>query len=248
MARYECTVCGYIYDEGKEGKKWEELPDGWMCPVCGSGKAYFKLLEGGEESSAPPSSAPAEKPGKKRVCNVCGYIVGKGFHGDLCPACGAPETAFVPYEDPVSPERRKILDLHLHPVIVHFPQAFSVFMLFLLGMGFIMQGSLKTDALTASRVLSVFLPLSVIAAVFSGMIDGKARFNRLATPMLKKKILVGTLFLILSAGILIIMNCLSFSPTLHILAVVLTGLCALCSLFLGFNGGRLSGAIVFKRQ
>jgi flavin reductase (DIM6/NTAB) family NADH-FMN oxidoreductase RutF/rubredoxin len=41
FARYECTTCGYIYDEQQEGKKFEELPDDWVCPVCGSEKNDF---------------------------------------------------------------------------------------------------------------------------------------------------------------------------------------------------------------
>lgn len=44
MAKYRCTVCNYIYDEDKEGKKFEELPDDWRCPVCNSPKSIFVLL------------------------------------------------------------------------------------------------------------------------------------------------------------------------------------------------------------
>jgi rubredoxin len=50
MAKYECTVCGYIYDEAAgdpdngviAGTKWEVLPDDWVCPVCGAGKDQFE--------------------------------------------------------------------------------------------------------------------------------------------------------------------------------------------------------------
>ncbi len=43
-SRYECAACGYIYDEEKEGKKFDDLPDDWVCPVCGSEKEdFFKL-------------------------------------------------------------------------------------------------------------------------------------------------------------------------------------------------------------
>jgi rubredoxin len=38
--KYEC-VCGYVYDEEKEGTKWEDLPDDYACPVCGLGKDNF---------------------------------------------------------------------------------------------------------------------------------------------------------------------------------------------------------------
>jgi glutamate synthase domain-containing protein 2 len=42
---YFCTVCDFLYDEGKENSKWNELPDDWICPVCGSEKSYFKPVE-----------------------------------------------------------------------------------------------------------------------------------------------------------------------------------------------------------
>ena len=44
MARYRCTVCNYIYDEVKEGKKFSDLPKEWVCPVCGAPKSSFVLL------------------------------------------------------------------------------------------------------------------------------------------------------------------------------------------------------------
>jgi rubredoxin len=50
MDRYVCTVCGYVYDpeqgdpdNGVEpGTKFEDLPDDWVCPVCGAGKEDFE--------------------------------------------------------------------------------------------------------------------------------------------------------------------------------------------------------------
>jgi len=52
MAKYECTVCGYVYDEDEgdadsgiaPGTKFEDLPDDWVCPVCGAGKGDFEIL------------------------------------------------------------------------------------------------------------------------------------------------------------------------------------------------------------
>jgi len=43
-ASYECTACGYIYDEEKEGILFEDLPDNWICPLCGSEKDDFVKL------------------------------------------------------------------------------------------------------------------------------------------------------------------------------------------------------------
>ncbi len=44
MAKYRCTVCNYVYDEEKEGKKFSDLPKEWVCPVCGAPKTSFVLL------------------------------------------------------------------------------------------------------------------------------------------------------------------------------------------------------------
>ena len=52
MEKYECKVCGYIYDpdkgdpEGaiKSGTAFEYLPDEWVCPICGVGKEEFTLV------------------------------------------------------------------------------------------------------------------------------------------------------------------------------------------------------------
>ncbi len=40
--QYKCIVCGYIYDETKEGTPFEELPDDWNCPVCNAPKEAFE--------------------------------------------------------------------------------------------------------------------------------------------------------------------------------------------------------------
>lgn len=52
MAKYECTVCGYIYDPElgdpdngiAPGTSFENLPDDWVCPVCGAGKEDFEKV------------------------------------------------------------------------------------------------------------------------------------------------------------------------------------------------------------
>lgn len=62
MARYQCQVCDFIYDEEKEGTRFEELPDDWTCPVCGSPKSYFKPLEEVAEEEPSKSETDTEKP------------------------------------------------------------------------------------------------------------------------------------------------------------------------------------------
>ena len=45
--KYRCTVCGYIYDEEKEGVKFADLPDNWTCPTCHVPKSKFVPVEEG---------------------------------------------------------------------------------------------------------------------------------------------------------------------------------------------------------
>lgn len=39
--KYKCTACGYIYDEAVEKIKFSDLPNDWVCPVCGTEKEDF---------------------------------------------------------------------------------------------------------------------------------------------------------------------------------------------------------------
>jgi flavin reductase (DIM6/NTAB) family NADH-FMN oxidoreductase RutF len=39
--KFKCPVCGYIYDEAEEEVKFSDLPEDWICPVCGSEKSDF---------------------------------------------------------------------------------------------------------------------------------------------------------------------------------------------------------------
>ncbi|MGQ9531394.1 MAG: rubredoxin [Desulfotomaculales bacterium] len=48
MQKWVCTICGYVYDpavgEGDipPGTPFEELPDDWVCPLCGADKGSFE--------------------------------------------------------------------------------------------------------------------------------------------------------------------------------------------------------------
>jgi rubredoxin len=53
MSKYECTICGYVYDPAvgdvengiEPGTSFEDLPDDWVCPECGVGKEDFEEVE-----------------------------------------------------------------------------------------------------------------------------------------------------------------------------------------------------------
>jgi flavin reductase (DIM6/NTAB) family NADH-FMN oxidoreductase RutF/rubredoxin len=40
--KYRCGVCGYTYDPVSEGTPFEDLPEGFTCPVCGAPRATFE--------------------------------------------------------------------------------------------------------------------------------------------------------------------------------------------------------------
>ncbi|MFZ5975145.1 MAG: rubredoxin [Bacillota bacterium] len=50
MKRYVCTVCGWVYDEQAglpdegiaPGTAFEDLPDDFVCPLCGADKDAFE--------------------------------------------------------------------------------------------------------------------------------------------------------------------------------------------------------------
>ena len=57
MNSYECNVCGWAYKEAEgcpeqgivPGTKWEDLPEDFICPVCGAGKEEFRQMAGTPE-------------------------------------------------------------------------------------------------------------------------------------------------------------------------------------------------------
>jgi glutamate synthase domain-containing protein 2 len=51
MAKYKCSVCGYIFDEEKENKSFAELE---VCPVCKQSKEKFELLEESDSKETDP--------------------------------------------------------------------------------------------------------------------------------------------------------------------------------------------------
>ena len=40
--KYICTLCGWVYDEEKEGTNWDDLDTDYLCPACGAGKEAFE--------------------------------------------------------------------------------------------------------------------------------------------------------------------------------------------------------------
>ncbi|HPX59670.1 MAG: rubredoxin [Bacteroidales bacterium] len=53
LKKYECDVCGYVYDPAigdedagiQPGTSFEDLPEDWLCPLCGVGKEEFSPID-----------------------------------------------------------------------------------------------------------------------------------------------------------------------------------------------------------
>jgi rubredoxin len=52
MEKWKCEICGYVYDPGEgdpdggipPDTSFDELPDDWICPVCGAEKELFVII------------------------------------------------------------------------------------------------------------------------------------------------------------------------------------------------------------
>ena len=66
MSKWECIVCGLVYDEKEgwpddgiaPGTPWQDVPEDWLCPDCGVGKEDFELLEESPVDDTPHHEEP----------------------------------------------------------------------------------------------------------------------------------------------------------------------------------------------
>ncbi len=220
----------------------------------------YRSLKGKTESTEPETEAPSAGSGgalnnpvdktleekgvpviKKLVrCKSCGYIMEAEKVGQLCPACGVPARQFEPYDDKLSEKRRMILEFHIHPVIVHMPQALSALLVVFCLALFLPLGGFLGKLADTSQVLALLLPFTAIAAIASGIYDGKLRFRSLKPILLKRKILLGLGFLVCSTAGAVIAGTLGLGNTLNVLLLLACSAASLgCGAFLGIIGSRL---------
>jgi methylamine---glutamate N-methyltransferase subunit C len=80
--RYECGVCGYIYDESKTSSLWNNLNEGWQCPICDAAKVYFSEKE--KEQQAEPEKVREDKLIDEKINDIkdLSYLSGFERHED----------------------------------------------------------------------------------------------------------------------------------------------------------------------
>lgn len=172
-------------------------------------------------------------------CKACGFITEAGKAEGICPACGVPHTAFEPYKPLVSEKRRKMMDLHIHPIIIHFPQAFGILGLILMLLIPISSGSFKITLIDTAKVILTVLPFSVLLGFLSGLYDGKLRFKKVSTPILRRKIGLGISFIVFSSICAIFIQSAEITTTIIMLELLSLFLCNICAAGLGKMGASL---------
>ncbi|HUI69442.1 MAG TPA: hypothetical protein VL354_02905 [Spirochaetia bacterium] len=176
-------------------------------------------------------------------CKSCGYVVEAGRVGDVCPACGVPRKMMEPWKDPLSARRRFLLGLDVHPIFDHFSVSFATCACLVALCVLVAPGFVGQPTVDVMRVFVGVLPLAVIASYVSGLYDGKLRFRRTTTPVLRLKKLVGILFFVFASAAAV----LTFALDLHeawVRAVnfVLEAAAVGCAFVLGRTGKDLLNA------
>jgi len=93
MKKYRCLVCEYVYDPQKgdpdsgidPGTAFEDLPDDWICPVCGVGKDQFEVMEEEEKKEI-------KKEEQEMFCYQCSQTA-RGTGCTIQGVCGKSATA-----------------------------------------------------------------------------------------------------------------------------------------------------------
>ncbi len=93
MKKYRCLVCEYVYDPEKgdpdngidPGTAFDDLPDDWICPVCGVGKDQFEAMEEEKEKEV-------KKEEQEMFCYQCSQTA-RGTGCTIQGVCGKSATA-----------------------------------------------------------------------------------------------------------------------------------------------------------
>ncbi|MHB8084574.1 MAG: rubredoxin-like domain-containing protein [Dehalococcoidia bacterium] len=182
---------------------------------------------------------------KKMVrCKACGFIMEESKLGDVCPACGVPRISFEPYTDPISENRRRILNFDLHPIAVHFPVSFTVAVLVFSLASFLFSGQVEDLLTYTTKMLVLFLPPVVLLAFLVGLLDGKARFRKIRNShILKTKIVLGIVLFVLSLGLAVVIWLKAFTdPVFTLISIILSVGALACVFVLSLLGTSVSNA------
>ena len=96
MGVWCCNLCSHTYDEKKESIAWKELPDNWVCPICGSPKNSFTPVK--TETAVVHKMEPETASFYQYECGLCSFVYDENNEAEIwlnlpddwtCPVCGS---------------------------------------------------------------------------------------------------------------------------------------------------------------
>jgi uncharacterized membrane protein len=139
--------------------------------------------------------------------------------------------------------RRKILNLQLHPIAVHFPIAFSVAALVFSFVTIFLSGQARTTLIDATKIIVLFIPILVIAAGIAGWLDGRVRFHKIRNSMiLKRKIVYAIILFIISLALAVTIWIGGIRTWVYVLGTLLSIAGVVLIYLLGLLGTSIVGA------
>ena len=132
------------------------------------------------------------------ICRVCGYIEDAKYKDQPCPACGFPPTVWMEYTPRrLNPKREKMLDLHLHPICVHFPIVGTTGSFFVPIIALLIP-SIAPTLFHVVALVTMILPVLVLLGGISGYMGSKLRYNTATAKYPKQKIYLSIIYFIIS--------------------------------------------------
>jgi hypothetical protein len=173
-------------------------------------------------------------------CKPCGYVMEAGKLKDVCPACGMPAKAFEPYRERVALNRLFVLSLDMHPIAIHLSQTF-VILIPLMMFSIMLFPDFNRDIFTNVLQFSIYVfPLTLIAAIITGVIDGLFRFKTLTPPILRLKIILSSIIIVLSGTMFFVAK----DGNYGLFTIILSLGCLFCAVRLGLLGKHLIDVIL----
>jgi rubredoxin len=173
-------------------------------------------------------------------CKPCGYVMEAGKLKDVCPACGMPAKAFEPYRERVALNRLFVLSLDMHPIAIHLSQTF-VILIPLMMFSIMLFPDFNRDIFTSVLQFSIYVfPLTLIAAIITGVIDGLFRFKTLTPPILRLKIILSSIIIVLSGTMFFVAK----DGNYGLFTIILSLGCLFCAVRLGLLGKHLIDVIL----
>ncbi len=173
-------------------------------------------------------------------CRPCGYVMEKDKLGDVCPACGLPHKVFEPYREKVSLNRLMILNLDLHPIAIHLSQSFMALIPLLLINQILFPDFYYNESAVVIKFCITLLPLCMLLAFVTGIIDGITRFKSLKPPLLRNKLIFGGLIILISISLFFMKN----MADQKVIFLLLSSLGLTFAVILGLIGKKLLNVIL----